>query len=155
MANVNEGERWTLCRRIDWQPSYINPWVVPAGVEPPESDEQLEVIEVVPAKALREAREELERLRELCRENDLDYGATPKDSSFERTPPLDGCEAGLADYLREDAPYLQCDACQRKTWNSFARDGDACGMPQPSGAVCIGRFRRALASEPKLDGSGR
>jgi hypothetical protein len=51
-ARMNEPSpirgRWTLCRRIDWQPSYTNPYIVPPGVDPPEGDEQHQVFEVVP-----------------------------------------------------------------------------------------------------------
>jgi hypothetical protein len=50
---MNAIERWTLVRRTDWRPSYTNPYIVPPGVEPPASDPELEVFDVVRAEQLR------------------------------------------------------------------------------------------------------
>jgi hypothetical protein len=42
-------------------------------------------------------------------------------------------------HLRDDAPYVVCSACGRKSWGGDAA-GSRCGMTQPSGASCDGVF---------------
>jgi hypothetical protein len=40
--------------------------------------------------------------------------------------------------LGEDAPFVQCDRCHRKSWDAAER---RCGMIQPDGTRCEGTFR--------------
>lgn len=42
-------------------------------------------------------------------------------------------------HLRDDAPKQQCTACRRFTVDTSEFGAD-CGMPQPSGGRCTGRF---------------
>jgi chromosome segregation ATPase len=44
----------------------------------------------------------------------------------------------LPSHLRDDAPYLVCSGCGRKSWALQDRE---CGMPQPDGTRCLGVFR--------------
>src|SRR4051812_472038 len=46
---------------------------------------------------------------------------------------------GLPAHLREDAPYVVCSDCGRKSWGGDAV-GTLCNMPQPSGEQCAGKF---------------
>ena len=51
-------------------------------------------------------------------------------------------------HLRDDAPYVVCSGCGRKSWGGDA--GSRCGMPQPDGAPCEGVF--GLPQEQPSDG---
>lgn len=42
-------------------------------------------------------------------------------------------------HLRPDAPKVQCPACLRWTW-AVEEFGQVCGMTQPDGRRCPGRF---------------
>lgn len=42
-------------------------------------------------------------------------------------------------HLRDDAPFVVCSACGRKSWGGSPA-GSTCGMTQPSGASCSGIF---------------
>ena len=42
-------------------------------------------------------------------------------------------------HLRDDAPSRRCSVCGRRTWSPSAF-GSPCGMPQPAGDLCTGRF---------------
>lgn len=55
-------------------------------------------------------------------------------------------QSGWPPHLRDDAPYLQCDVCQRKTWAPTAH-GTRCEMPQPNGKPCHGHFLRAVEDD--------
>lgn len=48
--------------------------------------------------------------------------------------------AGPPEHLADIAPSRQCDRCGRKTWTRTAF-GTECGMPQPDGERCAGRFK--------------
>lgn len=110
MANVNEGEREPLeVGTVRWNSLYG--WVAQRF---PLDWPRDETLEVVPAKALREAREELERLRELLGK-------------------------ALA-YV--DGPVPSPGFTLRGELRAVLAKG-----PSASGS--------SLASEPKLDGSGR
>lgn len=39
-------------------------------------------------------------------------------------------------YLRDNASYLQCSKCRRKSWSGEINS--ACNMPQPDGNKCDG-----------------
>ena len=43
----------------------------------------------------------------------------------------------LRAYLREDASFLQCSKCRRKSWGGEPVNG-ICGMTQPDGGKCDG-----------------
>ena len=43
-------------------------------------------------------------------------------------------------HLADISPVQSCDRCGRKTWTQTAF-GSECGMPQPTGERCPGRFR--------------
>ena len=46
-------------------------------------------------------------------------------------------------HLRDDAPYVVCDTCGRKSWAKEHLDRTAfCGMTQPNGYQCVGIFVR-------------
>lgn len=49
--------------------------------------------------------------------------------------PLSG--SGLPPHLRDDANYLQCSKCRRKSWGGECVNAK-CGMPSPSGEICDG-----------------
>lgn len=49
-------------------------------------------------------------------------------------------EKNLPAHLREDAPFLRCDQCRRKTWALRALN-TRCGMTQPDGQKCEGTFK--------------
>jgi hypothetical protein len=51
-------------------------------------------------------------------------------------------ENSLPDHLRDDAPYVVCSACGRKSWTPGA-EGERCDMPQPNGERCQGVFEAA------------
>lgn len=53
---------------------------------------------------------------------------------------------GLPAHLRDDAPFVRCSGCGRKTWTPSDR-GSICGMPQPDGRTCTGRFPSAAQPE--------
>ena len=42
-------------------------------------------------------------------------------------------------HLRDDAPQARCSGCQRYTV-AVSEFGQTCGMPQPNGSRCAGRF---------------
>lgn len=47
----------------------------------------------------------------------------------------------LPPHLRDDAPPQTCDKCGRRTYAHLLESGpNQCGMPQPDGSVCDGRF---------------
>lgn len=46
-------------------------------------------------------------------------------------------------HLRDDAPFVQCGRCGRKTWDTDAF-GTECRMTQPDGFPCGGRFAEEL-----------
>lgn len=54
------------------------------------------------------------------------------------------------EHLRDDAPYLVCSHCQRKSWAVIGGE-KPCRMPQPSGKVCSGILREPVE---KGDGHG-
>lgn len=43
------------------------------------------------------------------------------------------------EWLRDDAPYQTCGSCGRKTWDTDEFN-QTCGMTQPSGVPCGGKF---------------
>lgn len=45
----------------------------------------------------------------------------------------------LPDYLREDAPFVTCSGCGRKSWDRTSA-GKMCLMHQPLGGRCVGKF---------------
>ena len=60
MPDAAQPERWTIIRRNDW--AHDNGYLLPPSLEPPDPDEHLEVIEVVPASALDDLRGVAEEL---------------------------------------------------------------------------------------------
>jgi hypothetical protein len=46
----------------------------------------------------------------------------------------------LPEYLKDDASFLQCGECGRKSWGDTPVNS-VCGMPQPSGQRCPGIMR--------------
>jgi hypothetical protein len=46
----------------------------------------------------------------------------------------------LPEYLKDDASFLQCSACGRKSWGG-TEVNSVCGMPQPSSPPCSGIMR--------------
>ena len=42
-------------------------------------------------------------------------------------------------HLYDDAPYLVCSVCGRKTWD-LESESDVCQMPDPQGIRCQGTF---------------
>lgn len=54
--------------------------------------------------------------------------------------PLD--QSAWPAHLRDDAPVNRCSRCRRYTWSTEAF-GTVCGMTQPNGRACNGRFEPA------------
>ena len=46
-------------------------------------------------------------------------------------------QSELPPYLRDDASFLQCSKCGRKSWGGSEVNA-ICKMPQPDGSVCDG-----------------
>ncbi len=66
-------------------------------------------------------------------------------------------QADLPEHLRDDAPYVQCSRCKRKSFAATAGSvggfpaGAVCGFPQPDGENCPGTMLDA-AMRARVDG---
>lgn len=49
-------------------------------------------------------------------------------------------------HLRDDAPYVKCSACGRKSWGGNVA-GSVCGMTQPNGTTCVGIFSLPIPAD--------
>lgn len=54
------------------------------------------------------------------------------------------------EYLKDDASFLQCSACGRKSWGGEVNS--TCGMRQPNGLSCSGIMRGKEATDGSLVG---
>lgn len=60
----------------------------------------------------------------------------------------------LPAHLRDDAPFLVCSRCGRKSWGGDSA-GKPCGMSQPDGSLCRGTFTEANTSKPATESQER
>lgn len=52
---------------------------------------------------------------------------------------------GMPEHLKDDAPFLVCSKCQRKSWSD--RINSYCRMPQMNGTVCDGVFTNPVVKK--------